>query len=36
MGAPPVSETPKDPEPAAALLIAQNPGVFDGNPILPV
>jgi ABC-type nitrate/sulfonate/bicarbonate transport system substrate-binding protein len=25
-----------DPEQAAALLVAQNPGVFDGNPALPV
>src|SRR6185436_15020102 len=25
-----------DPEKAAALLVAQNPGVFDGNPALPL
>jgi hypothetical protein len=25
-----------DPDRAAALLVAQNPGVFDGNPQLPV
>src|SRR4029079_5954120 len=25
-----------DPEKAAALLVAQNPGVFDGNPTLPL
>jgi ABC-type nitrate/sulfonate/bicarbonate transport system substrate-binding protein len=25
-----------DPETAAALLVAQNPGVFDGNPALPL